>query len=90
MVGGQTVDVESEGQEISDVYKRQKRRYYENNRYFTIYTPDQVLRYEIFSWYEANADDMVYQVGFWPDGFFLTFVEEMAVSYTHLGHSSRG
>ena len=56
---------------------RTKRRYYENNRYFTIYTPDQVLRYEIFSWYEANADDMVYQVGFWPDGFFLTFVEEM-------------
>lgn len=56
---------------------RTKRRYYENNRYFTIYTPDQVLRYEIFSWYEANADDMVYQVGFQPDGFFLTFVEEM-------------
>ena len=54
-----------------------KRRYYENNRYFTIYTPDRVLRYEIFSWYEANADDMVYQVGFQPDGFFLTFIEKM-------------
>ena len=56
---------------------RTKRGYYENNRYFTIYTPDRVLRYEIFSWYEANADDMVYQVGFQSDRFFLTFVEEM-------------
>ena len=56
---------------------RTKRGYYENNRYFTIYTPDRVLRYEIFSWYEANADDMVYQVGFQPDGFFLTFIEKM-------------
>lgn len=36
-----------------------------------------MLRYEIFSWYEANADDMVYQVGFQPDGFFLTFIEKM-------------
>lgn len=56
---------------------RTKRGYYENNRYFTIYTPDRVLRYEIFSWYEASADDMVYQVGFQPDGFFLTFIEKM-------------
>ena len=56
---------------------RTKRGYYENNRYFTIYTPDQVLRYEIFSWYEVKADDMVYQVGFQPDEVFLKFVEEM-------------
>ncbi len=51
--------------------------YYEKNRFFTIYTPKKILRYEIFAWYEAPDDDSVYQVGFTADQAFGGFVEKM-------------
>lgn len=51
--------------------------YYENNRYFTIYTPDQIFRYEIFAWYEADAADLVYQVEFADEEVFREFVGQM-------------
>ena len=51
--------------------------YYEDNRYFTIYTPDQIFRYEIFAWYEADAADPVYQVEFTDGEAFGAFVDQM-------------
>ena len=51
--------------------------YYEKNRYFTIYTPDQIYRYEIFAWYEVGAEDSVYQVGFTDEDVFGEFVGQM-------------
>lgn len=56
---------------------RIKENYYEENRYFTIYTPENILRYEIFAWYEVGEDDSVYQVGFAADEEFGRFVEQM-------------
>ncbi len=54
-----------------------KEDYFQENRYFTIYTPEKTLRYEIFAWYEAAADDDVYQIGFAADELFAEFVEQM-------------
>lgn len=51
--------------------------YYEKNRYFTIYVPDKIYRYEIFAWYEAGVEDSVYQVGFTDEEAFGTFVDQM-------------
>lgn len=51
--------------------------YYETNRYFTIYTPDQIYRYEIFAWYEVGVEDSVYQVGFTEEDAFGEFVDWM-------------
>ena len=54
-------------------YKKQD--FYEGNEYFTIYTPDAVLRYQIFSYYDISEDSDVYSVGFQPDQTFQSFVE---------------
>lgn len=54
-----------------------KEDYYQKNRYFTIYTPTQSLRYEVFAWYEAAADDDVYQVGFTADEEFSRFIDKI-------------
>lgn len=51
--------------------------YYEKNRYFTVYTPEKVFRYEIFAWYEAKEDDEVYRTGFLEGGEFDAFVSRM-------------
>jgi len=51
--------------------------YYEKNRYFTIYTPEQTCRYEIFAWYEAGVEDSVYQIGFTDEDAFGEFVALM-------------
>lgn len=56
---------------------RIQENYYKENRYFTIYTPDKMFRYEIFAWYEAKADDEVYQAGFSEDSEFEAFVSRM-------------
>lgn len=53
--------------------------YYEENRYFTIYMPDRIFRYEIFGWYEADVEDSVYQVGFTDEDAFGDFVDQMLV-----------
>lgn len=54
-----------------------KEDYFQKNRCFTIYTPTQPLRYEVFAWYEAAADDDVYQVGFTADEEFGRFVNQI-------------
>lgn len=51
--------------------------YYDKNRCFTIITPQEVYCYQIFAWYEAAADDMVYQVGFTADADFEAFAAQI-------------
>lgn len=51
--------------------------YYEDNRCFTIYMPDVIYRYEIFGWYEADAEDLVYQVEFADEEAFGESVDRM-------------
>ena len=57
-------------------YYRLSKDYYEENKYFTIFTPQEILRYVIFSWYEVEEDDRVYQVGFLEET-FDAFAEEI-------------
>ena len=52
--------------------------YYEKNKYFTIYTPDEIYRYEIFAWYEVGIEDSVYQVGFTDEDVFGEFAAQMS------------
>lgn len=51
--------------------------YYEENPYFTLYTPEGTYFYEVFSYYEAQVTDSVYQVGFIPNEEFSDFILEM-------------
>ncbi len=51
--------------------------YFQENSCFTIYTQENIFRYAVFAWYEANADDTVYQVGFTEDAVYQEFVETM-------------
>lgn len=57
-------------------YKTEE-NYYEENRYFTVYTPKQTCRYEIFAWYEVPEVDFVYQLGFVADDTFEKFVAQI-------------
>ena len=56
---------------------RNEEGYYEENKYFTIYTPEMIYRYEIFGWYQVPEIDPVYQLGFVADDTFQEFVEQM-------------
>lgn len=49
--------------------------FYEGNEFFTIYTPDRVLRGQIFSCHDTDACGEVYTVGFQPDEEYQEFVE---------------
>lgn len=51
--------------------------FYEENRYFTIYTADMAYRYQIFSYRDVPETDSVYTVGFAPDDEFAGFINEM-------------
>lgn len=51
--------------------------FYENNRYFTIYTKDMAYRYEIFAYRDVSETDAVYTIGFAPDEVFEEFINEM-------------
>lgn len=56
---------------------RNEEGYYEENKYFTVYTPEMIYRYEIFGWYQVPEVDPVYQLGFVADATFEAFVEQM-------------
>ena len=51
--------------------------FYEGNQYFTVYTEDKILRYQIFSYRDVPETDSVYTVGFGADDAFQTFIDEM-------------
>ena len=54
--------------------------FYENNQYFNIYTDTQVLRYQIFSYYDVEQDDEVYTVGYGPDDTWQAMIDRMVTS----------
>ncbi|MBD5457155.1 MAG: class B sortase [Lachnospiraceae bacterium] len=51
--------------------------FYPGNEYFTIYTLDQIYRYQIFAYYDVPADDEIYQVGFEPGDEFQELLNHM-------------
>ena len=54
--------------------------FYENDQYFNIYTDTQVLRYQIFSYYDVEQDDEVYTVGYGPDDTWQAMIDRMVTS----------
>lgn len=51
--------------------------FYQENQYFTVYTQDQVYRYQIFACYDISESGDIYTIGFAPDEEFGAFVDEM-------------
>ncbi len=51
--------------------------FYEDNRYFTIYTPEGAYRYEIFGYADVPDDDELYTVGFAADDTYQRFIERL-------------
>lgn len=51
--------------------------FYKEHRYFTIYLPDKVLRYEIFSAHRVESTSNVYTTGFSKDDFYEAFLEQL-------------
>ncbi len=56
---------------------RDEEGFYEENRYFTIYTPDGAYRYEVFGYADVRDDDDIYQVGFAPDEEYQELINHM-------------
>ncbi len=51
--------------------------FYEEHQYFTIYTQDEVYRYQIFAYYDIPETDIIYTIGFLPDAEFKDFIDTM-------------
>lgn len=51
--------------------------FYAGNEYFTIYTPYQVYRYEIFAYYDISMYDEIYDISFIPGEEFQQVIERM-------------
>lgn len=65
-------------------YKTQD--YYDENRYFSIYTTETVYRYQIFAYYDISMNGFVYQNKFEADDAFASFIEEILThSYRNTG-----
>lgn len=54
--------------------------FYNENKYFTIYTPQNTYRYEIFSCKDVSEDSSIYTVGFKANKEFKEFIDQMARS----------
>lgn len=55
-------------------YYKTEENFYQNNRYFTIYTEKAAYRYEIFSYADVPQTSDIYTVGFIADGTFEAFL----------------
>lgn len=51
--------------------------FYQDNQFFTIYTEQEVYRYQIFAYYDISQDAELYTIGFAPNEVFQSFVEDM-------------
>lgn len=54
-----------------------KEDFYQDNQFFTIYTQQEVYRYQIFAYYDISQDAELYTIGFAPNEVFRKFVEDM-------------
>lgn len=56
---------------FGSLHDYESKEFFDNNRYIFVYTPDDILVYEIFAAYESNAVHLVYGFNFtdniWPD-----------------------
>lgn len=60
--------------------------FYDEHQYFTIYTEENVYRYQIFAYYDISATGDVYAIGFAHDAVFGEFVNNMVTrSYYDTG-----
>lgn len=55
----------------------QEKDYYEENKYFWIYTPEADYRYEIFSCYIINADGYSYQISYKDKKAYKTYLTKI-------------
>lgn len=55
-------------------YYKTEENFYQNNRYFTIYTEKEAYRYEIFSYADVPQTSDIYTVGFTADDTFEEFL----------------
>lgn len=53
------------------------RDFYEEHEFFTIYTENQIFRYQIFACYDIEESGEIYAIGFGPDEKFVSFLEGM-------------
>ena len=67
-------------------YYKTEENFYQNNRYFTIYTETGAMRYEIFSYEDVDQNSEVYTIGFTADDTFDTFLKgRLMASYEDTG-----
>lgn len=57
--------------------KYKTEEFYEQHQFFTIYTLEQVYRYQIFAYYDISELGEIYTIGFEPNEEFGEFVEDM-------------
>lgn len=57
--------------------KYKKKEFYEQHQFFTIYTLDQVYRYQIFAYYDISEVGDIYTIGFVPGEDFEAFIGKM-------------
>lgn len=57
--------------------KYKTEEFYEQHQFFTIYTLDQVYRYQIFAYYDISELGDIYTIGFEPNEEFETFIGKM-------------
>ncbi len=51
--------------------------FYEENQYFTIYTPYAAYRYKIFAYRDVEDGDPLYSVGYYPGEGYLELIDDM-------------
>ncbi len=56
--------------------------FYEENRYFTIYTPRGAYRYEVFGYADIPDDSSIYTVGYVPDAAYQSLINMMLSTST--------
>jgi sortase B len=65
------------GSMFGQLKKYKSKDFYNDNRYFTVYTETDVHRYEIFAYYDIKSYGNVYTLGFGHDAEFGAFIDQM-------------
>lgn len=65
------------GSMFGQLKKYKEKEFYDGNEYFTIYTKEYVLRYQIFSCHDTDAYGSVYTVGFAEDETYQQYIENL-------------
>lgn len=60
---------------FGDLKRYKQTGFYKKNQYFTIYTPDAVYRYQIFSFHDVPADSDIYTIGYQEGNDYQDFLD---------------